>query len=244
MATSCEELNHWKRLWCWEGLGAGRKGDDRGWDAGLHHRPDGHEFEWIPGVCDGQGGLACCSSWGRKESDMTERLNWLIIINFSKKPFLTPTSIPISPAVAYTHTLFLPTIFWAITSYISLSLWILCFLIGGAIAAVQLLSWVRLLMIPWIAACQASLTFTVSQIWLRFLSIESMMLSNDVIPCRPLSFCLQSFPALGSFPVSQLFPSGDQSIGASASASVLPANSQACFPLGLIDLFSLLSKNS
>ena len=43
--------------------------------AGWHHRLDGHEFEWNPGVGDGQGGLACSNSWGRKESDMTERLN-------------------------------------------------------------------------------------------------------------------------------------------------------------------------
>ena len=47
--------------------------DDR---AGWHHRLDGHEFEWTPGVGDGQGGLVCCSSWGCKESDMTEWLNW------------------------------------------------------------------------------------------------------------------------------------------------------------------------
>ena len=44
--------------------------------AGWHHRLDGHESEWTPGVGDGQGGLACCDSWSRKESDMTERLNW------------------------------------------------------------------------------------------------------------------------------------------------------------------------
>ena len=44
--------------------------------AGWHHRLYGHEFEWTPGVGDGQGGLACCDSWGRKESDTTERLNW------------------------------------------------------------------------------------------------------------------------------------------------------------------------
>ena len=42
---------------------------------GLHHRPDGHEFEQAPGVGEGQGSLACCSPGGRKESDMTERLN-------------------------------------------------------------------------------------------------------------------------------------------------------------------------
>ena len=44
--------------------------------AGWHHRLDGRESEWTPGVGDGQGGLACCDSWGRKESDTTEWLNW------------------------------------------------------------------------------------------------------------------------------------------------------------------------
>ena len=43
---------------------------------GWHHWLNGHGFGWTPGVGDGQGGLACCSSWGYKESDMTERLNW------------------------------------------------------------------------------------------------------------------------------------------------------------------------
>ena len=42
---------------------------------GWHHQLDGHELEETPGVSDGQGGQACCNSWGRKESDMTERLN-------------------------------------------------------------------------------------------------------------------------------------------------------------------------
>ena len=44
--------------------------------AGWHHRLDGRESEWTPGVGDGQGGLACCDSWGRKELDTTERLIW------------------------------------------------------------------------------------------------------------------------------------------------------------------------
>ena len=42
---------------------------------GWHHRLDGHEFEQVSGVGNGQGSLACCSPWGRKESDMTEQLN-------------------------------------------------------------------------------------------------------------------------------------------------------------------------
>ena len=53
--------------------------------AGWHHWLDGHEFEWTLGVGDGQGGLACCDSWGRKESDTTERLNWTELKPDSKK---------------------------------------------------------------------------------------------------------------------------------------------------------------
>ena len=57
--------------------------------AGWHHQLDGHEFEWTPGVGNGQGGLACCSSWGCKESDTTEWLNWtelMPVIKSSKSP--------------------------------------------------------------------------------------------------------------------------------------------------------------
>ena len=75
-ATSCEELTHWKRLWCWEGLGQEQKGTTEDEMAGWHHRLGGREFEWTLGVGNGQGGLACCDSWGRKESDTTEWLNW------------------------------------------------------------------------------------------------------------------------------------------------------------------------
>ena len=46
--------------------------------AGWHRWLDGRESEWTPGVGDGQGGLSCCDSWGRKQLDTTERLNWLI----------------------------------------------------------------------------------------------------------------------------------------------------------------------
>ena len=75
-ATSWEELTHWKRLWSWEGLGAGGEGMTEDEMAGWQHWLDGHEFGWTLGVSDGQGGLECYSSWGLKELDMTERLNW------------------------------------------------------------------------------------------------------------------------------------------------------------------------
>ena len=60
--------------------------------AGWHHWLDGRESEWTPGVGDGQGGLASCNSWGCKESDTTEQLNWLtdwrFTFIFSSKSFI------------------------------------------------------------------------------------------------------------------------------------------------------------
>ena len=90
---------------------------------------------------------------------------------------------------------------------------------------------------------QAPLSYTISWNLLKFMSIESVMLFNHLILCQPPSlFCLQSFPTSGSFPVSQLFTSGGQSIGASASALVLPINIRGWFPLGLTGLISLQSR--
>ena len=103
-------------------------------------------------------------------------------------------------------------------------------------------SHVQLLGTPWTSACQAPLSSSISQSLLRFMSIESVMLSNHLILCCPLLLCLQFFLASGSFLVSQLFASSGQSTGASALASVLPVNIQSWFSLGLIGLISLQSK--
>ena len=102
--------------------------------------------------------------------------------------------------------------------------------------------YVWLFVTPHTAAHQASLSFTISKSLLKFMSIESMMPSNHLILCCPLLFCPQSFPASGSFPMSQLFTLGGQSTGASASASVLPKNIHDWFPLGLTAWISLQSK--
>ena len=115
---------------------------------GWHRWHNGHEFEQTPGDSEGQGSLVCFSPWGSKESDMTERLNWL-----SQWPH--------------------PTI------------------------------------------------------------------SSSVIP---FFSHLQSFPASGAYLMSQFFPSGSQSIGASPSASVLLMKFQGWFPLGLTGWISLQSK--
>ena len=75
LATWCDELTHWKRLWCWVRLKVGGEGTTEDKMVGWHHQLNGHEFEQAPGVDDRHGGLACCSPWGCKELDMTERLN-------------------------------------------------------------------------------------------------------------------------------------------------------------------------
>ena len=85
---------------------------------------------------------------------------------------------------------------------------------------------------PWTTACQASLSITNSQSLPKLMSIELVKPSNHLMLCCLFSSCLQSFPASGSFQMSQLFTSGSQSIGVSASTSVLPMNTQDWFSLG------------
>ena len=106
--------------------------------------------------------------------------------------------------------------------------------VNAFVAVIQSRSCVQFFLIPH----QALLSFTVSQTLLRLLSIESVMLS-DLSSCHPL-LLPSIFPASRSFPMSQLFASGGQSIG--ASASVLPMNIQCWFPIGLTILVHLLSK--
>ena len=101
----------------------------------------------------------------------------------------------------------------------------------ASISSVQSLSHVRLFETPWIAAHQASLSITNSQSSLKLMPIESLMPSAISSSVVPLSSCPQSLPGSGSFPMSQLFAWGSQSIGVSASTSVLPMNTQDWSPL-------------
>ena len=107
-------------------------------------------------------------------------------------------------------------------------------------SSVQSLSHLLLFATPGTAARQASLSITTSRSLLKLMSIEwcHTTISSFVTPFS----CLRSFPASGSFPKSQFFTSSGQSIGVSASASVLPMNIQDWFPLWLTGWISLLSK--
>ena len=95
---------------------------------------------------------------------------------------------------------------------------------------------------PWTTACQVSLFITNSWSLLRLMSIELVMISNHFIWCHPLLFLPSVFLSIRSFLMNQFFPSGGQIIGVSVSASVLPMNSQYCFPLGLTGWISLQPK--
>ena len=111
-------------------------------------------------------------------------------------------------------------------------------------SSVESLSRVRLFVTPWITAHQASLSITNSQ---SLLKLNVHWVSDAIQPSHPLSspsplLHLQSFPASGSFPMSQFSASGDQSIEVSASPSVFPMNVQDWFPLELTGLVSLLFK--
>ena len=108
-----------------------------------------------------------------------------------------------------------------------------------ALSVVQSLSHLRLFATSWTSACQSSLPFTISQSLFKFMSIESVMLSNHLILCCPLLFLPSVFPSIRkaiTFPVSWLFASGGQIIGTLASVSVLSMNIWGWFPLGLIGL--------
>ena len=111
--------------------------------------------------------------------------------------------------------------------------------INVAVSQFSQLSHVQLFETPWTAARLSFLFITKSRSLLRFMSIELVMPSNHLII---FSSHLQSFPASGSFPISQLFTSDSQSTVASASTTVFPMTIQGWFPLALTGLISLQSK--
>ena len=100
-----------------------------------------------------------------------------------------------------------------------------CYAKVFVVVTVQALSCVRFFAIPWTAARQASPSPSISQSLPKFMTIELVLPSKHLILCHPLLLLPSIFPASESFPVSWLFTS-DQSIGASASGSVLPVNIQ------------------
>ena len=97
LATWWKELTHWKRPW-WRLEEKGMTEDEM---VGWHHQFDRHQFEQAPGVGDGQGGVACCSPWGCKESDMTVWLNWTELMCMAE-PLRCPLETITTLLISYT----------------------------------------------------------------------------------------------------------------------------------------------
>ena len=110
---------------------------------------------------------------------------------------------------------------------------------SSPLVVIQSLSRVWLFVTPWTAAYQPSLSLTVSWSLLRLMSIELVMWSNHLISVTPFSSSLQSFPASGSCILSWPFTSCGQSVGASASTSVLTVNMNMHWNMNSMDWFSL-----
>ena len=122
---------------------------------------------------------------------------------------------------------------------------LLCYLIQVTLLmanSVQLLSHVRLFVTPWTVAHWATPSITSSWSLPNSCPLSQWCHSTISSSVVPFASHLQSFPGSGSFPMSQFFASSGQSIGVSASASVLPMNIQAWFPLGWTGWISLQSK--
>ena len=104
----------WKDPDAGKDWGREENGTTEGEMVGWHHRLNGHEFGWTPGVGDGQGGLACCGSGGRKELDMTERLNWTEL-NWAQPPSFLAYSkhVPVPSSVTRPCPTLCKTMDWA-----------------------------------------------------------------------------------------------------------------------------------
>ena len=90
LTTSCEELTHWKRHWCWEGLGAGGEGDDRGWD-GWMASPTRWTWVWVNfGSLWWIGKPAMLQFMELQRVGLTEQLNWTELINCNKRNIKLP----------------------------------------------------------------------------------------------------------------------------------------------------------
>ena len=221
LATWCEEPTHWKRL------KAGGEGDDRGSDGCMASLTqwtqawvDSRSWWWTgrPVVLWFMGSQRVRHNW------VTE-LNWTELMIPSDFSLLFVFATNFNVVATFYCTWILEGLQWG-KSQPTLNVMCSC-----CCSATQ----------PWPILCdpvdyrlQASLSFTISQSYSNSCPLSQW--------CHPTISCLQCFPASGSFLMSQLFASGGQSIGVSASASVLSMNIQGWFPLGLIGLISLLSR--
>ena len=139
----------------------------------------------------------------------------------------------VDPPIRWWLMCILHTAVWGVIKWLQeCGTWSQATWVSILVVVVQLLSRVWLFVTPWTTAHQAPVSSAVSQSLLKFTSLSQWCYLTISSSAAPFSFCFQSFPASESFPTSWTFASGDPSIGASSSTSVLPMNVQGCFPLG------------
>ena len=221
LTTSCEELTHLKRLWCWGSLGAGGEGDDRGWDGWMASLT---RWAWVwvnsgswwwtgrPGMLWFMGSQRVGHNWGTE-------LNWTCLTLCNPMD----CSRPCFPVFHYLLQFAQIHVHWPT----------LVFLPGESQGQRILVGF------PLWGRTELDMLKRLSS---SNMSIESMMPSNQFTLCHPLVLLPSVVPSIRVLPMSQLFTSGGQNIGASAPASVFPRNIQALFPLGLVGFISLYSK--
>ena len=169
-----------------------------------------------------------CNTWcAHTTQEVSSRQGWSSGMDGPLRDWLWSMAVPPVSAVPGICLVFLPTgaVNMKTMTYL------------GAVG--QSLTHVQLFATP---AHQVSLPFTISQSLLKLMSTEAVMPSNHLILCCPLLLLPSIFPSIKVFPVSQLFTSDGQSIG--ASSWVLPMNIQGWFPLGLTSLISLQTRDS
>ena len=170
MATWCEERTYLKRPWCWERVKAGEKGDDRGWD-GWMASPTRWTWVWVnPRSWWGTGRPGVLQSMGSQRV----RHDWAELRTNSRK-LLSAYSCLFYVKKIHSHKQ-------------------LSFSFLPCVVVVQ-----SVVVIPWTAACQASLSFIISLSLLKLTSIESMMPSNYLILCCPLFLLPLIFPSIWVF---------------------------------------------
>ena len=167
------------------------------------------------------------------------RIYWIGVVKITLFSMFPLSKLPLTPNLLLSINLHMSSLH-SQSSQISLPY---CkTFIAVQFSSVQSLSHFRLFATPWTTAHQVSLSITNSQSPPKTKSTGSMMPSTHLILCRPLLLLPTIFPSIRVFKVSQLFTSGGQSIGVSASTSVLPKNTQDWSPLGWTGWISLQSK--
>ena len=156
--------------------------------AGWHHWLDGHGFGWNPGIWDGRGGLACCGSWGHKEVDTTEWLNWTELSSSAQSEplFLSIHTHKFIHTNTHTHSLNFTQLYIKILSHFRPLIWCFCVCVSRSVISDSAT--------PWTVARQAplSMEFSRQEHWsgCHYL-LQGIFSTVTETDCRQMLYCLR-----------------------------------------------------